>query len=160
MISIIIAQFIFTISLIFGVSLGSYIASEIFGKPKKWYLSIIEYLIFVFILLVMFETVMVAKLNPFVISFIILFLGLISAITSRAIITGLGLISIRTQQKFMFEEEDMEDKSKLIGLVREIKKIVPNDKVIEIFYNAGFRKSKIKEIIDFIEELKGNKGTK
>jgi hypothetical protein len=149
-----ILQFIITISLISGITIGEIISTKVFGALKKKIYVLIELILFVAIIILATSTVQVKDVSYAGLYYLLI--GAITIIFVRGIMTFGGIFSIKVMKALKIKNE----LDYIIGTRKalerrgfkeyEIKRILkeigfPNKK-IEMVFSAGSKKKLIKKV--------------
>ncbi len=143
-------QIITALCLVFGVLTGEIISNNIFGFFKKTYLNIIEIVVFISLLIVLFNNFYVKELNVLTVFSINFIFGLISILITRGVMSGAGLFSIKIKERYSLKSEIDED-ILIIGLSRNLlNNGFTKVRIIDLLVNSGFNKRKVKKIVQKI----------
>lgn len=142
---------ILTLSFVFGILFGEISASKIFGAPKKLLIQIGEIVVFIVVVLVIFNFIFIEQENfplvltiYFSVSFIIIFF-------LRGITTLLGKVSIR-----IAKVEDKKREENVVDFVRSLaRRGYTEEEIEDVLIESGFKRSKIKKVITMPIERQG-----
>ena|GEM_PF-2081111 len=155
MVSVLI-QFLTALSLIGGIIVGEAVATSIFGSNKKWYINIIELMLFILLLIVIMDKIYLPEANYFLILGINFFLGSTGILLSRGSTTGFGFLSQKIKLK-LDERGKVSEQTLIIGLLRNLNGKLPAQELKRLLENSGFNKKKVdfalkNQLIDGIRE--------
>lgn len=136
-------QIVTTLSFVFGIFTGEILASKIFGVPKRMLIQLLEIILFIVIVMVIFNFLLISGYAfyltlaiYFVIAFLVIFF-------LRGTTTLLGRASLRLQKTKEKERED-----NVVDLTRSLARRGYNESEIRrMLIESGFDKKKIDNIL-------------
>jgi hypothetical protein len=94
-----IQQFFLSLILIIGIVIGESLATKAFGRPKQQPLFLFELAVFVLVIILATTTLQYTQLSFIPLLAVNALIGVISAVVSRGVSTGLGYLSALPQKK-------------------------------------------------------------
>lgn len=142
-------QVFITFSIIIGTGLGEAVSIKSFGKPSKSWVSIVQVVLFVGLLITVVNSVTVSSDNLLLTTGVFCFLSFLSIIFSSGLVTFAGLAGRRVKKTVLRKRSD---ESKIIGLYRSLKhKGVSEEDILDSLSEAGFRNAD--KIIDELKRI-------
>jgi len=138
-------DFLASLCLILGIVLGESIASKAFGRPIKKSLFLVELVIFVAIIMLVSRTIYLMEFDLIILLLINGFIGVISAIASRGVSTGLGIIAKITEERGL-SRYTREERLVINTIELLSKQGVKKEEIKQMLYDAGFSKKMVEHI--------------
>jgi len=153
-------QIINTLCLIIGVIIGETASNKLFGFSKKWYLNMIEVMLFIIILITLFNNTYIQESNAITTAIINLVFGTTSITITRGIVSGIGFFSKRIQTK-KEQRNQINETTIIIGLTRNLlRKGIDKEEIINILQNSGLNNRNTAKTVNQVDlEKKGTVGT-
>jgi len=153
-------QIINTLCLITGVIIGETASNKLFGFAKKWYLNIIEVVLFIIILIALFDNTYIQESNPLITAVINLIFGTTAITITRGLVSGIGFFSKRIQIR-KGQRNQINETTIIIGLTRNLlRKGIDKEEIINILQNSGLNKRNTVKTVNQVDlEKKGTVGT-
>ncbi len=135
-----IVQMAQALALVFGSILGEALTLRVLGFPRVKTLYVLEVVIFVSLILLLFNNL---PYFPLYLSIIVIFLvGFYASMASRTISTLFGLLSLTLKQR-----KKRELKPILRNLLKLLKRRgMKEEEIVEILVNAGFHPREVRDL--------------
>ena len=140
-------QILATVFLVFGVITGEAVSVRVFGFAKKWYLNLFEVVLFVFILINLFNLIYVQENDYYLLTTVNYFLGLLTIIFTKGVTSAFGFISNKIIEKQKLKLEPKEEMF-IYGLTRNLlNNGLGKREIRNVLGNSGFNKRKINNVV-------------
>lgn len=139
-------QIITTLFLILGVICGELISTKVFGELKKVWLYFLEIFGFVFLIVLMLNTIAIFEYSKPLIVFLYFISGFLVIVFVRGIVSGIGFFSERTKRII---KKKINELDYIFGLKKALERRgFKKEEIIRILKEVGFSKSKIEKVFE------------
>ena len=146
----IIIQILSTVALVLGIATAEVLATRALGNLKKSWLYIIEIVLFVFIVIVIFNTITLTEFSDTLFVAIYFFIGFLTILFVRSLIGGFGFLGEQVKKKALRIKDE---KDFIIGLKKALERRKFKEEGIKrIAKEVGFSKKKVDDVFKFWEK--------
>lgn len=143
----VIIQFLVTLCLVLGVLLGEVLSTKAFGFNRKWYLNLIEVVLFVLGLTILLNFTYLEVYDVYLISALNFVIGFIVILITRGITTVAGLLGQRINENRAVKAR-ITDETIISGLTRNLLNYgLTRRRITSMLGNVGFDKVKVGQVV-------------